>query len=115
MLVLAQIPEAQLLHETLGETFLDREGVVLRPFVLAVVVHPQSVVRYGVVVLELGEGDFLRLLIVAVLFLRRSAVVKHGILLQLLADSLLQFLNRQLDELYGLNLERGESLYLFKT
>ena len=54
VLVLAQIPESKLLHKALGEAFLDGEGIVLRPFILAVVVDPQLVVRNRVIILEFG-------------------------------------------------------------
>ena len=55
----------------------------------------------------------MRLLISVFILALRRIVVKYRILFQLLTDALLQFLNRQLDELDGLDLKRGELLYLF--
>ena len=66
-----------------------------------------------IVLVDLIDGDVLRLIIVLVLF-RSRRIVKHRIVLQLRLDLLLQFLNRQLDELDRLNLERGKFLSLFE-
>ena len=66
-----------------------------------------------IVLVDLIDGDVLRLIIVLVLF-RSRRIVKHRIVLQLRLDLLLQFLNRQLDELDRLNLKRGKFLSLFE-
>ena len=66
-----------------------------------------------IVLVDLIDGDVLRLIIVLVLF-RSRRIVKHRIVLQLRLYLLLQFLNRQLDELDRLNLKRGKFLSLFE-
>ncbi len=66
-----------------------------------------------IVLVDLIDGDVLRLIIVLVLF-RSRRIVKHRIVLELRLDLLLQFLNRQLDELDRLNLKRGKFLSLFE-
>ena len=112
MLMFSQIPEAKLVHETLREALFYGKRVVLRPLVLAVVVHMQFVFRNGIIILQFRKRN-LSWLLVSVLFLAlRRAVIQNRIFLQFLADSLLKFLDRKLNELDGLDLERGELLRL---
>ena len=92
-LMLRKVTETELVHETLCETFLDGERIVLRTFVLAVVVHAQLVSRNRIVILVVRKrdltGSFL-LLVVLIGYI----LVQNRIFLQFLADSLFQFLGR---------------------
>ena len=106
-----EVAEPHLFHQALGETLFDGEGIVLRPFVLAVVVDLIFVCGRGIVLVDFGEGDVARRFVVLALLGR---IVKHRILFQFLADTLLQFLDRQLDELDGLDLQRREFLLLLE-
>ena len=113
MLVFCQIPESQLVHKALCETFLYGKRIVLRTLVLAVVVDSQLVARDGVVFLVVGQRHFPWPVFLFIPVIRRI-FIKHGILFKLFPYPLLQFLSRQLDKLYRLDLERGELLRLFK-
>ena len=55
VLVLAQVPESELIHKALRETLFYRKGVVLRFLVFSVIVYVQFVFRDGVVVLDVGQ------------------------------------------------------------
>ena len=112
MLMFSQIPEAKLVHETLRETLFYGKRVVLRPLVLAVVVHMQFVFRNGIIILQFRKRNLSWLLVSVLLLALRRAVIQNRIFLQFLADSLLKFLDRKLNELDGLDLERGELLRL---
>ena len=120
-LVLGQVPVAQLLLEALGEALLDGEGIVLGAFVLAPVVHGTVVVRGGIVVVRVGVVVLLEgtAAVLAVLdfgdghvagLVRLAAgsgrIIDARIVVQHLADMLLQGLHRHLDQLDGLDLER---------
>ena len=90
VLVRCQVAEAELALEALGEAFLDGEGVILGPWVLAPVVYLQFVCGDVSVFLHGVYGDF-----AAVFFggVGIGLVVKHGIAFQLCTYLLLQFLN----------------------
>ena len=131
-LVLGQVPVTQLLLEALGEALLDGEGIVLGALVLSPVVHGAVVVRSGIVVirvrvvvllegtaavlavLDFGDGHVAGLIRLAA---GSGRVVDDRIVVQHLADMLLQGLHRHLDQLDGLDLERRELLLklLFKS
>ena len=53
-------------------------------------------------------------IVIVVAALYGVVVVKHGILLKLRTDALFQFLDRQFDELDGLDLKRRQLLGLFQ-
>ncbi len=131
-LVFGQVPVAQLLLEALGKALLDGEGIVLGALVLSPVVHGTVVVRGGIVVVRVGVVVLLEgaAAVLAVLdfgdghvagLVRLAAgsgrIVDDRIVVQHLADMLLQGLHRHLDQLDGLDLERRELLLklLFKS
>ena len=130
-LALGEVPVAQLLLEALREALLDGEGVVFGTLVLAPVVHGAVVVRCGIVVVgvglvvifqgtaavlavfHLGDGHVAGLVGLAAL----GRVVDHRIIVHHLPHMLLQRLDRHLDQLDRLDLERRELLlqFLFKS
>ena len=116
LLALAEVTITELLPEALGEAFLYGEGVVFRTGVLAPVVHFETVGRdVAVAVFHGVDGDIAGVLFVFVLGrIRIGVVIQHGIVFKLSTYLLLQFLNRKLDELYGLNLKRGKTLRLLE-
>ena len=104
---------AELLHETLGETFLYRESIVLRALVLAVIVDPELVGRNIVAVVNLIDGHILRLVVVIIL-VRSRRIVEHGILLKFSLHTLLQLLDRKLYQFDSLDLKRRKLLLLLE-
>ena len=112
--MLGEVAEAELVEEALGKALLDGEGVVFGALVLAVIVDLEAVGRNRIVRVEFVDGDVLRLVVIVVAALYGVVVVKHGILLKLRADALFQFLDRQFDELDGLDLKRRQLLGLFQ-
>ena len=122
--MIRQVTEAELLLEALGEALVDGECIVLRAFVLAPVADAAVIVRCGVVVrigrigvlgaastrllfFHLGDGDISRRVVSAL-----GGVVDDGVVVELLPHALLKLLDRKLDELDGLDLERREPLGL---
>ena len=109
----AEVAITELVHQALGKALMHGEGVILGAGVLSPVVDAGLVGRNLAVVLYLVDGDVFGLIVVLLLF-GIGAVVQHRILLELGTYLLLQLLHRQLDELYGLDLERRKTLCLFK-
>ena len=131
-LVVGEVPIAQLLLKALREALLDGEGVVFGPVVLTPVVDGAVVVRRRIVVvgeggvgvlqgaaavlavLHFGDGHVAGLVGLAA---AGGRVVEDRVVVQDLADMLLQGLHRHLDQLDGLDLERRKLLLqlLFKS
>ena len=120
-LVLGQVPVAQLLLEALREALLDGEGIVLGALVLSPVVHGTVVIwgrivviRIRVVVLFEGTATVLAVFdfgdrhIAGLVRLAAGSgrIVDDRVVVQHLADMLLQGLHRHLDQFDGLDLER---------
>ena len=114
LFMLGKVAEAELVEEALGKALLDGEGIVFGTFVLAVVIDFEAVSGNRIVRVELVDGAVLRLVVLVVAAFDRVVVVKHRILLKLRADALFQFLDRQFDELDGLDLKRRQLLGLFQ-
>ena len=110
ILMLSKITVTQLLHEALGEAFLYGKRVILGTLVLRIIVRPEAIAWDGIILLIFGEGDLSRSLITILILCR--ILIQHRILLQFLPDPLLKLLDRKLDQLDGLDLQRGELLGL---
>ena len=111
-LMLVQVAETQLPHQALGKTLFDGKGIVLRPFVLAVIVDVQAIGGGGVILVDFVDGNVLGLVVIALT--GRGIVIKHRIVLELTFDPLFQFLDREFDEPDGLHLQRGKPLRLLQ-
>ena len=114
VLMVRQVPESQLVHQTLRKALLDRESIVLGALVLAVVVDPELIARDGVVLLVIRKRHLPWLVLIILIPLLGHILIKHRVLLQLLPDTLLEFLGRKLDELDGLDLQRRQFLRLLQ-
>ena len=112
ILMFRKVAISQLLLKALGKAFLYRKCIVLRTLILGIVIRSEPVTRDRIVLLILRQRDFPRSFI---LFLfTRKIFIQNRILLQLLSDSLFEFLNRELDQLDGLDLQRRKLLGLFE-
>ena len=116
LLPLVQITVAELVAQTLSKTFLNGKGIVFGPRVLAPVVHLETVGRdVPVAVFHGVDGHVARVLLFLVLGgFGVGIVVQHGVVFKLRTNLLLQFLDRQLYELDGLDLQRREALGLLE-
>ena len=113
MLMVGQVPESQLFHETLRKTFLYRKSIVDRPFILPVIIDFQLITRNRIIILVFRQGNFPRST-VFVVFFTGGIFLQDRVFLQFFPYTLLQFLRRQLYQLDSLYLQRRQLLRLFQ-
>ena len=114
--MLGKVPVTKLLQQALGETLLDREGIVFRTLVFAPVVYVEvvggNVIVLGTVILFQGAAALLLFLyfgngdVAGLVFAFLRGVVHYGIVVEHLTYVLFQGLHRHLYQLDGLNLKR---------